>query len=260
MKAIILSAGMGTRLDKYTKDMPKGLLDVRGKSLIERQIEILRRFVEKIIIVRGYHAEKISFPGITCYDNQLYHSTNMVESLMCAKEELKGDLIVSYGDILFEERILREVLNSQADIGVTVDVRWQEYWKSRYGNISTDTESLRIDYDQHIREIGKPDPIPEEIDGRYVGLLKFSHEGTGIMKQVYDRAKALYAGKRWRNSRSFEQGYMTDLIQEIIDAGVPVKAIIVEHGWLEFDTNEDYEKVLLWADNGHLSKFCRLED
>jgi L-glutamine-phosphate cytidylyltransferase len=260
VKAIILAAGLGSRLDKYTKNLPKGMLKVYGKSLIERQIETFKRCsIKRIIIVTGYMGNKINFPDVTYYQNRLFDSTNMVESLMCAREELEEDIIISYGDILFEERVLKQMLDSDNDITVAVDREWKEYWQSRHGDTSFDTESLRLDKHENIIEIGTPDPDVDDVDGRYVGLLKFSSKGTQIMKKVYDKAKEDYSGKPWRSSKSFEQGYMTDLIQEIIDSGYAVKAGIIEKGWLEFDTNEDYEKVLQWSESGFLQSIYRVE-
>ena len=65
MKAIILAAGQGTRLKKYTENLPKGMLSFGGKTLIERQIEIYRSCgIDKIIIVKGYAADKIQYPDV----------------------------------------------------------------------------------------------------------------------------------------------------------------------------------------------------
>ena len=101
MKAIILAAGQGTRLKKYTENLPKGMLQFAGKTIIERQIETYRKCgIDKIIIVRGFASDKITYDGITYYDNQEYANTNMVESLMTAKVEFDDDIIVSYSDIL----------------------------------------------------------------------------------------------------------------------------------------------------------------
>ena len=62
--------------------------------------------IKNISIVRGYLGEMINFPNITTYENKNYNTTNMVETLFCAKEELSESVIISYGDIIFEEKIL----------------------------------------------------------------------------------------------------------------------------------------------------------
>ena len=104
MKAIILAAGQGTRLKKYTENLPKGMLNFMGKTIIERQIETYRAAgINDIIIVRGFAADKINYSGVRYYTNEKYADTNMVESLMAAKDEFDDDVIVSYSDVLFEQ-------------------------------------------------------------------------------------------------------------------------------------------------------------
>ncbi len=259
MKAIILAAGKGTRLGDYTRDLPKGMLRFQGISLIERQVETCRRCgIERIVLVGGYRADRIDIPGTVMYVNEDYASTNMVESLMCARGELEGETIVSYADILYEDRVLRQVMADPADIGVTVDTAWRAYWEARYGDPSVDTESLAIEGDR-IVDIGRPDPPLEEIDGRYLGLLKFSARGAADLKEIYDAARAAYTGGPWRTSKSFQTGYMTDLLQEIADAGRALAPVRIEGGWLEFDTVEDYAQARRWAETGELDRFFRLE-
>lgn len=259
MKAIILAAGKGTRLAPYTKNLPKGMLPFLGRTLIEHQVELYRQCgVEQIILVCGYCADQCVIPGTIKYINERYDQTNMVESLMVARNELEGELLISYGDIVFEKKMLQSVLLSKQDLGVTVDTNWKPYWVARFGSCTVDTESLMIGPNGQLLEIGQPDPPSEKIHGRYVGLLKFSSQGIGTLLNVYDSAKEQYQGKPWQTAKTFETGYMTDLLQEILDRGHSVSPILVEKGWLEFDTTGDYEKANEWAENGELTNFVDL--
>jgi len=231
MKAIILAAGRGTRLEKYTKGMPKGMLKVFGKPLIGRQIEIYRRCgIKDIAIVTGYMADKINFSGVKYYNNKNYEKTNMVTSFFCAENELDEDIIVSYADILFEKNVLNRLIHYPGDIVVTVDVGWKDYWKARFGNIDVDTESLVLEEDK-ILELGKPNPKKEKLDARYVGLIKFSRNGIEDVKKLYHQKEKM-----------FQKAYMTDLLQALINSKITVKALKINHGWLEFDIVEDYER------------------
>ena len=172
MKAIILAAGQGTRLKKYTENLPKGMLEFDGKTIIERQIETYRKCgIMDIIVVRGFAADKITYKGVTYYDNKDYANTNMVESLMTAKLEFDDDVIVSYSDILFEERLLKGMIEAEGDAIVSVDEDWKRYWIKRYGKVDFDTESLSINSDGDITELGLESPDLESIDARYIGLL-----------------------------------------------------------------------------------------
>ena len=106
MKAIILAAGQGTRLKKYTENLPKGMLEFQGKTIIERQLETYRSMgIDDIIVVRGFAADKIDYQGVKYYENPNYATTNMVESLLMARSEFDDDIIVSYSDILFSHEI-----------------------------------------------------------------------------------------------------------------------------------------------------------
>lgn len=260
MKAIILAAGMGTRLGKYTENLPKCMLTMLGKPLIERQIETLRFCgINDIVVITGYQSDKINIPGVTYYKNEKYAETNMVESLFTAEEALTGEIIVAYSDILYEKRVVDTILHAHVDIGVTVDSDYWEYWQARMDNPLNDIESMVINEHGNIIELGSPCG-PDKAKTRYVGLIKFSNRGTEILKETYHKNKVLY-GKSyepWLGSKSFKQGYMTSMLQAIINAGYEVKPITIKRGWLEFDTVIDYDRVCAWTQNGQLEKFISL--
>lgn len=261
MKAVILAAGQGTRLKKYTENLPKGMLEFQGKTVIQRQIELYRKCgVEEIVIVRGFAGDKIRYGGVKYYTNENYADTNMVESLLAAKREFDNDVIVSYSDIIFDEAMLRGMVTSTEDIAVAVDIDWQEYWQSRYGKVDFDTESLVMDGEGNIISLGLEDPPLDQIDGRYVGLLKFSRRGLGVVQKIMEEAYALDSGAPWQQSgKPVRKAYMTDLLQAVIESGEQVHAELFRHGWIEFDTNEDYETACKWAENGLLARFISLQ-
>ena len=260
MKAIILAAGQGTRLKKYTEGLPKGMLLFQGKTIIERQIELYRKCgIEDIVIVRGYAAEKIDYTGIKYYANEEYSVTNMVESLLVAKAEFVGDIIVSYSDILFNEHLLNSMIEAQYDFAVAVDDNWKEYWVQRYGRVDFDTESLKIDSDNCIMSLGLENPPVDEIDARYIGLLKFSRYALECVLELWDQDYEEYRDRPWQQSgKHIRQAYMTDLLNALIESGYPVKAIRFCNGWIEFDTDEDYEKACQWATDGTVKRFLSL--
>lgn len=260
MKAVILAAGQGTRLKKYTQDLPKGMLEFLGKTIIQRQVELYRKCgIEDIIVVRGFAGDKIGYEGVKYYTNWNYANTNMVESLLAAKAEFDTDIILSYSDIVFGEELLRTMTVTQGDFLVAVDRDWQEYWQARYGRIDFDTESLTIDAEGNISSLGLENPPPEEIDARYIGLLKFSRRGLDCILDIMDRAHNLADDVPWQQSgKPVKKAYMTDLIQAIIDTGEKVQAVQFHHGWMEFDTNADYEIACRWAEDGTMKRFVKL--
>lgn len=254
MKAIILAAGQGTRLKKYTKDLPKGMLSFRGKTLIERQIGLYRTCgIEHIAIVTGFAADKIDYAGVNYYHNDKFMDTNMVESLLAAKAEFDDETIVSYSDVLFEIALLEKMIKTVGDFVCAVDDNWQAYWQKRYDRVDFDTESLTIDENDNITELGLENPPLEKISARYIGLLKFSQQGLKEITEIMGRAHAEYQDKPWQQSgKPAKQAYMTDLLNALIESGREVKAVHFRNGWIEFDTNEDYERAMEWSKDGSL--------
>ena len=260
MKGIILAAGSGTRLKKYTENLPKGMLSFMGKTIIERQIEVYRACgITDIVIVRGFAAEKIQYEGVKYYTNENYANTNMVESLMEARSEFNDDVIVSYSDVLFESDMLKKMVDSKSDFACAVDDNWKEYWQKRYGKIDFDTESLAIDDNDNIIELGLENPPIEKIDARYIGLLKFSKKGLDFIQQTMEEAYTKFEDKPWQQSgKTVRKAYMTDLLNAIIESGKEVKAVHFNNGWIEFDTNEDYENAIRWVQYGSIGDVIRL--
>lgn len=258
MKVIILAAGRGIRLGKYTENLPKCMLKFNGKPLIEWQLETLRACgINDIVIVKGYMPNKIQIPCIRYYVNEDYENTNMVETLFAAEKEMDDDILVCYSDILYEKEVIKRVLASKVDIGVTVDVDYWDYWRARLDKPEEDTESLVIDHDGKITELGDTHCALDKAKVRYVGLIKFSKKGVEALKKVYHKNKEKYFNKDepWLRSKSFKKAYMTCMLQALIDEGYNVLLIEISRGWLEFDTVEDYERYNRWFKSGVLNQF-----
>lgn len=259
MKALILAAGRGTRLSKYVTDRPKGMLVFNDSTIIKRQIENFKECgINDIIVIRGYMADSINYSNVKYYDNKYFATTNMVESLFCAEQEFNDDLIVSYADILFEKKVLKGLIANPGEFNVTVDMNWQHYWKTRYGAINHDIESLSLNKDGSIAELGNDTTTVENIDARYVGLLKFTSKGLEKSARFYHGQKTAYSGKPWKGGRIFEQAYMTDFLQALIDSGEKLNSYRINSGWIEFDTNEDYELMKSMAENNTLNQLITL--
>ena len=262
MKAIILAAGMGTRLGKYTENLPKGMLNFNGRSLIEWQIDILRACgIKDITIVKGYMPDKIQIPNVKYYVNEDYSNTNMVETLFKAEKEMDDEILVCYSDILYEKKVIEKILESKGDIGVTIDDDYWDYWKARLNDPEEDTESLVVDGEGKIIELGDTACSLDKAKVRYVGIIKFSKKGVSALKEVYYENKEKYFDKDepWLKSKSFKKAYMTCMLQELIDKGYRVDPIIITRGWLEFDTSDDYEKYSSWLKEKSLKRFINLK-
>lgn len=230
------------------------MLPINGKSIIEWQIGKMREIgISDIVIVTGYKAEMITFKGITYFHNPAFADTNMVETLMCAREVFDADILVSYADIMWTRKLAATVAECGYDIGVAVDESWRDYWMLRYGTIETDIETLSLSGDGRIKEIGKPVSSSTGIDFRYIGLLRFSRKGMSSTLKLYDDKKN--SNESWGQSgQPFKRGYMTDLLHELIMTGVSVYPVITEGGWMEIDTAKDYETACALQEDNKLNE------
>ena len=254
MKVLILAGGRGSRLKHLTKNKPKCLLEFQGKSLLETQLSLYRQVeIDDIVVIKGHLGHLIDFRDIRYYVEKAIF--NMLYALFFAEPELKGDVIISYGDIIFEENVLLKLLNSPYDISVIVDMQWKRYFAARLGDPYADAESLVMDRDNRIIEIGASNPVPEKVQSQYIGLIKLTGKGCEIFREVYHSEKKKYWGKEWIRGKVFERAYMTDMLQVVINKGFDVYGVPIHNGWLEFDTVDDYENYLKWEKAGKLSIF-----
>ncbi|NDF48111.1 MAG: phosphocholine cytidylyltransferase family protein, partial [Nitrosopumilaceae archaeon] len=122
MKAIILAAGEGKRLRPLTDNIPKCMVNLFGVSLLQRQVDIFRKSgIDDISVITGYRSDKINIQSVRYFHNDKYDTTNMVETLFCAKEVMSGSVIVSYGDIVFQKNVLEKLVQSNDDFSIVVD-------------------------------------------------------------------------------------------------------------------------------------------
>ena len=244
MKAIILAAGKGSRLEKLTKDTPKGMLKIHNKTLIERQIEIYRNFgIKDITIITGYKNEIIDFSGINYIKNQNFEITNMNESLFCASEKFSDSVIISYTDIIFEQKIIQQMLESSADISIAVNLNWKSNYEGRTLHPTSEAENVLIENDV-VHKIKKniSENISNQKIGEYMGIMKLSKKGSKSMLQKYLDLKENHKGE-FHNAKSLQTAYITDMLQEMIDSGFDVSPLIVDGDWYEIDTPQDLENV-----------------
>ena len=233
---IILAAGKGTRLYPLTKDKPKCLVKYQGKSILDYQLEICKKMkLKKIFLVSGYKSSKIKKKNIIKIKNDKYETTNMLYSLFKVKKIFNGrnDLIISYGDIIYKNSILKKLINSSEQISTVIDTEWYSYWKLRMENPLDDVESLRLNKNGYITDIGKKVKNLKNIKGQYIGLTKISKSvSEKILKVWIDINKK-------KNVKKINNLYITDFLRILIKRNFKVKAIPVKRGWLEFDELSD---------------------
>ena len=240
-KAIILAAGMSSRLMDLTEDKPKCMLEIGGKTILQRQIETFHQCgIEDITVVRGYKKEKINYTGVKYVYNQNYRRNNMLESLMYARSDMDREFICSYSDILYDKGVLEKLLKSKADFAVVVDTDWMKHYKDRFQHPVEEAENVVVEK-ARITKMGKTINANEAY-GEFIGLAKFSNKGAEIWKKEYARVRKKQGiNSPFHEALSLEKAYLTDMLQELIDKGYKVESVDIKGGWMELDTIEDLQ-------------------
>jgi phosphoenolpyruvate phosphomutase len=260
--AVILAAGASSGLLPLTESLPKPMLDVKGKTILERQIEVLNACgVKEIAVVRGYRKEAINLPNVRYYDNDAFATTSEASSLLCAGKELEGPFLFLYGDILFERGHLEKLLKSQGDVSILVDRSFAEGARPAHerGTQSDrgapDLVALRDAQEAGYRFVGAETPHtvakvghtldPKGAQGEFVGMAMFSKKGARALTDAWGQLSEAPRTGSFHEAPSLSAASFPDLLQELIDRGQEVQAIDVYKGWLEIDTFEDYRRA--WA-------------
>jgi choline kinase len=259
MRAVILAAGRGERLHPYTHDLPKCQLPFAGRTLLEWQLSALRNCgVSDISIVTG-HARGAIPQNIKQHFNADYLTTNMVASLFRAETELSGPCLVCYSDIIYEPRLIRTLLDRTDDIDVIVDTAWLGYYQRRFEDPYAEAESLVFGANSSIIDIGRSRPKPADVQGQYVGLIRLSEAGARVFVDRFHTWRAHFWEQPWIRGRSLRKAFMTDFLQALINDGVKISGVPVEHGWLEFDSRNDYHNAQSWHLNNTLGSLFTFE-
>lgn len=260
-KAIIVAAGFEEELMPLIQERPKGMLDIKGKTILERQVSALRECgVSDIVIVRGYKAEKINLANVRYYDNIHYQQGYILSSLFEAEQEMFHAFIFLYGDIIFDRSILEKLLQAKGDIRLIIDRAWVDQFlltkevalKKKPELVTTDQTppkshrflpSEQLTQESHVLKIGSQ-LDPQQAHGEFIGMAFFSKEGARLLREVHHRAKEQFKDKPFHEAAEFQWASFADLIQEMIYQEISVTVVETYKGWMEIDTFDDYYRAL----------------
>lgn len=254
VNAIIIAAGFEKELLPLIEDRPKSMLDIKGRSILDRQIEALNTCnIKDISVVRGYKREMIDLPNLRYYDNEDYEQNFELYSLFEAEKEMNRRFVFLYSDIIFDKSILEKLLQSQGDFVLVVDRAWGDTVPRAATNrdlvitdepISDGQRFLPGSRESRIHKVGQ-NLDQEAAHGEFIGMAMFSAKGAEILKQVYKEVGEKYKGQPFQDAESLKKASFTDIIQELIDRNYAVTCCEIYKGWLEIDTFEDYRRA--WA-------------
>ena len=219
-------------MKNLTDTRPKCLVEIQGKPLLEWQFEALHKAgITDIAIVTGYKHEHLVGRGVMTFHNPRWAETNMVSSLASASAWLEvSPCIVSYSDIFYDASAVTALMTSPANLAITYDANWQTLWEERFGDPLLDAETFRLTAGGTLAEIGNKPMTVQDVEGQYMGLLRFTPEGWREIVRVRAGFTPLER----------DQMHMTGTLQKVIHAGrVAIAAIPYAGKWGEVDSAED---------------------
>ena len=254
MKAIIIAAGPSKRLRPITENLPKCMLKIGGKPIIQNTIELFRNNgITDISIIRGWRKEKIDFLNTSYFENKDFRNNNILHSLMHARAKLEEaiktneEAVISYSDIWYSDKVVKKLLEDKHDMAAIVDTDWRDYYDGRTDHPISEAENVIIGGNKIVLKIGKhifTDNAAKDRQGEFIGLWKFTPNGIKTFLSHFDRIdKSLKKTEPFQNAKEWQKAYITDIFQEMIDKKEEIYAVLIQKNWKEFDTIQDFLRV-----------------
>ena len=242
MLGLILAAGRGSRLSKLSDRLPKSMENINGKTLIQRQISLLQQNgISDIAVVRGFEKEKFHHKDVNFVNDDEFEEHEQLGSLIAAESEIVGDILIIFGDIIFDSNILNQILDSNNDISIAVDLDWKESYRERTDNPIELAGKILLDGQKIIQLSERLSVEKKEFStGEFLGIIKLTSNGSRILRDYLKKLKH-HAG-RFHDAESFKMAKLTDLLQHLIESNVEIKPIFVKGKWCEIDTPIDLER------------------
>jgi choline kinase len=249
MRPVIIGAGRGSRLEHLTEEIPKTLVPVMGRPMLDWVLEALgvAGFTRKdIVFICGYRSEVIKqrYPEFTYVENRDWENNNILLSLFMARDHLGEGFVSSYADIVYRGEVVQGLVASPHDMVLGCDTDWRRRYVNRTRHPETDAEKLRAEGDRVV-EISRT-IRSEDAAGEFIGVTKFTADGARELMSAFDRVKPLFQGKVFREKRTFEKAYLIDLFQDMVENGSTFHRVDTHGGYMEIDTLEDRGLAASW--------------
>lgn len=231
IKVLILAAGRGSRINKFTKKTPKALIEINKKPLLHYQLESIKSagFNQKnIALITGYKKNKFEKFKLKKFNNSKWNTTNMVYSLTRAHNWLsRFECIVLYGDILYSSDAIKLMKRSKNKLCILNNKNWMNYWKKRFSSPLEDLESYKINKENFLTEIGKKEKNIDNIRGQFMGIFKINPIAWRKMKFEIDKSNCKIS--------------TTELLNNLIkNQKLKIKSINYKEYWFEIDSFKDF--------------------
>jgi phosphoenolpyruvate phosphomutase len=245
---IIPSAGK----DPIFTETPKSMIQVGGQTILDHQVERVKKSGltnNKVFVVRGHEANQFTRTDVEYFENDTYLDTNSAHSLFCAESAMSDGFLLVYSDILFDETLVKRLLDCEADIVLLLDKSYRYHTHDvnkrldlviADRNDTNNIRSLTVDSLRNISRIGKLIPRQENTY-EFVGMGLFSERGATILRDVYSESNSRKPSP-FHEAPTFGQASFVDIIQETINQGHNVSGLEVSTGWIEIHERIDVKR------------------
>jgi phosphoenolpyruvate phosphomutase len=236
-QVVVLAASRGVELGEITANVPKAMIKIGSKPLLQHIVDTYRRAgLNEINVVTGYRPDTVAVDGATCMNNPDFAETGELISLAIALDSLTSDdehLYVSYGDVLFKRYIVDLLADSDAPVTIIVDADWK--FSSNLGReadyVSCSEPHTRSSFCRRITLLDIAEDLPERaIDGEWMGFIKVSAEALPGFRAVLSSM---------REDPRFRKAKLHDLLKQLLDRGETIRVIYTKGHWLDIDGVED---------------------
>ncbi|RMF95879.1 MAG: phosphoenolpyruvate mutase, partial [Gammaproteobacteria bacterium] len=236
-RALILAASRGSALGELTRERPKAMVEIQGRPLLAHIVAAYNAAgIKKIDVVTGYRGDQVALPAIRRVENPDYADSSELLSLahgLAADDGGDGDLLISFGDVIFKRYILDGLNEPDADFVIAVDADWQaSVNRERAADYvrCSEPNSRRAFYREIVLEAAGEDLPPAERHGEWMGLMKVAAPALPRFRELVAELAAEPANRRAKLHR---------LLNELVARGERVRVVYTTGHWLDVDTLDD---------------------
>lgn len=235
--AIVLAASRGEELRELTEHQPKTMVKIQGTPILAHIVDAYNAVgIKDITVVRGYKKEAVTLPNLTYLDNNDFAETGELDSLhkaLVARKGLTKDLIISYGDVLFNKYIPQALCQENEDFVVFVDSDWQS--QSSYDRLggfaecSLPNSKKAFNTKIYLKQLG--DMVSRgHTHGVWMGFLKVSPTGSAKLQTILATMMADPANRK---------AGIPHLLQELLNRHEPIRVLYTVGHWLDINSLDD---------------------
>ncbi len=235
-KAVVLAATRGDDFASLTDDCPKVMLPVAGKPLLARLVDSLKTAgINEINVVTGYKSESVDVQGVVLVDNPDFASSGELTSLTCAMDSIADDTLILYGDLLFRDYVLSDLLECPDDLTVVVDSASAADAGAAdlaYCSVADDRGLYRQDVSLE-RVSGEALWQEREPNGRWVGMIRVQKAG---------REWLMAALAELKKRSDYDKLGIPDLLNYLVEQGRSIKVVYIHGNWLDVNSLDDLQR------------------